>query len=84
MNGFCTHNLLNSNKYNRHYIATKKKGSRNLTTHVLSSLDPGVHALQIGLSHTDTSKSPKLVHAFLISLTLNDSTTDRHNNTTMT
>jgi hypothetical protein len=63
---------------------TKKRGSRNLTTHVLSSVDPGVHVLQIGLTPTDTSTSPKLVHAFLISLTLNDSKTDRHNNTTTT
>ncbi len=47
-------------------------------------MDLGVHALQIGLAPTDTSTSPKFVHAFLISLTLNDSKTDRHNNTTMT
>jgi hypothetical protein len=65
-------------------LVTKKRGSRNLTTHVLSSLDPGVHALQIGLTHTDTSTSPKLIHAFLIFLTFNDSKTDRHNSTTMT
>ncbi len=55
---------------------TKKRGSGNLTTHVLSSVDPGVHALQIDLTLTDTSTSPKLVHAFLISLILNDSKTD--------
>jgi hypothetical protein len=65
-------------------FVTKKRGSRNLITHVLSSLDPSVHALQIGLTHTDTSTSPKLVRASLISLTLNDSKTDGHNNTTMT
>jgi hypothetical protein len=47
-------------------------------------VDPGVHALQIDLTPTDTSTSPKLVHAFLISLILNDSKTDRHNNTAMT
>jgi hypothetical protein len=47
-------------------------------------MDPGVHALQINLTPTDTSTPPKLVHAFLISLILNDSKTDRHNNTTMT
>ncbi len=63
---------------------TKKRRSRNLTTHVLSSVDPGVHVLQIDLTPTDTSTSPKPFHAFLISLILNDSKTDKHNNTAMT
>jgi hypothetical protein len=47
-------------------------------------VDPGVHVLQIDLTPTDTSTSPKPFHAFLIFLILNDSKTDRHNNTTMT
>jgi site-specific recombinase XerD len=47
-------------------------------------VDPGVHVLQIDLTLTDNSTSPKLVHAFLISLILNDSKTNRHNNTSMT
>jgi hypothetical protein len=47
-------------------------------------VDPGVHVLQIDLTPTGTSTSPKPFHAFLISLILNDSKTDRHNNTTMT
>jgi hypothetical protein len=47
-------------------------------------VDPGVDALQIDLTPTDTLTSPKFVHAFLISLILNDSKIDRHNNTTMT
>jgi len=47
-------------------------------------MDPGVHVLQIDLTPTNTSTSPKLVHALLISLILNDSKTDRHNNTAMT
>jgi len=47
-------------------------------------VDPGVHVLQIDLTPTDTSTSPKFVHALLISLILNDSKTDGHNNTAMT
>ncbi len=47
-------------------------------------MDPGVHVLQIDLTPTGTSTSPWPFHAFLISLILNDSKTDRHNNTTMT
>jgi hypothetical protein len=47
-------------------------------------VDLGVHVLQIDLTPTDTSTSSKPFHAFLISLILNDSKTDRHNNTTMT
>jgi hypothetical protein len=47
-------------------------------------VDHGVHVLQIDLTPTNTSSSPKLVHALLISLILNDSKIDRHNNTTMT
>jgi hypothetical protein len=47
-------------------------------------VDPSVHALQTDLTPTNTSTSPKLVHACLISLILNDSKTDRLNNTTMT
>jgi hypothetical protein len=47
-------------------------------------VDPGVHVLQIDLTPTDTSTSPKPFHAFLISLIFNDSKTDRHNNTAMT
>jgi hypothetical protein len=71
--------------YTRHHaLIPKRRGSGNLTTHVLSSADPGVHVLQIDLTPTNTSTSPKLVHALLIFLILNDSKTDRHNNTTMT
>jgi hypothetical protein len=71
--------------YTRHHaLIPKRRGSGNLTTHVLSSVDPGVHVLQIDLTPTDTSTSPKLVHALLISLILNDSKTDIHNNTSMT
>jgi len=68
----------------KHHCNQKRRGSGNLTTHVLSSVDPGVHVLQIDLTPTDTSTSPKLVHALLIFLILNDSKTDRHNNTAMT
>jgi len=71
--------------YTRHHaLIPKRRGSGNLTTHVLSSVDPGVHVLQIDLTPTDTSTSPKLVHALLISLILNDSETDKHNNKEMT
>jgi hypothetical protein len=47
-------------------------------------VDPDAHVLQIDLIPTDASTSPKPVHAFLISLILNNSKTVRHNNTTMT
>jgi hypothetical protein len=65
-------------------MCNQKRRSGNLTTHVLSSVDLGVHVLHIDLTPADTSTSPKPFHAFMISQILNDSKTDRHNNTTMT
>jgi hypothetical protein len=47
-------------------------------------VDPDAHVLQIDLIPTNASASPKPVHAFLISLILNNSKIVRHNNTTMT
>jgi hypothetical protein len=39
---------------------TKKERVQILTTHVLSSVDPGVQAFQIDLTLTDPLTSPKL------------------------
>ncbi len=65
-------------------LQPKKRGSRILTTHALSCVDPDVHVLQVDLTFTDAQTSSKLVHTFLIAQIFNDSKTIIHNNTIMT